>query len=521
MAGGKLSPRQKMINLMYLVFIAMLALNISKEVLTAFGLLNNKLEQANVAATERNNSFMASLATKATDAPEQYAALKEKADRVSVVSDEFDSFIESIKTEMKSTVEDATDYEVMDKSDFLDQKFFNADGLKDDGQAFLAAVNKYRTEMDAVIGSDYPDIKEYVDENFATDQVTDRDGVKIDWMNYNFERVPMVASLTKLTQMQADIKTTKSELLNLFLSGVQGELLSMDKYNTFMDAPKSAYYVGETFDGEILLGRTDATTVPKREELTLDGRPLQRDRDYTIDGGRIKLKIGAGGAGDHKIEGKLIYGEDGKEIEVDVNTGFATITKPNSAVISADKMNVVYRGVDNPMTVSIPGIPDNNVSASGAGLSRVSGSKYVMKPGQGREVTITASGTLPDGQRISTPATFRIKDIPRPTGTVSGEDGNGGAVRMPRSSLEIASIGAELLDFDFDLKLAVTSFSFKVSGQPTVVVNGRKLDDRAKAALRRAKRGETVQIFDIKAQIQGNSSYRLQRISPVFVELTN
>ena len=233
------------------------------------------------------------------------------------------------------------------------------------------------------------------------------------------------------------------------------------------------------------------------------------------------MKIGAGGAGDHKIEGKLIYGEEGKEFEVEVNTGFATITKPNAAVISADKMNVVYRGVDNPMTVSIPGIPDNKVSASGTGLSRVSGSKYMMKPGQGREVTITASGTLPDGQRISTPATFRIKDIPRPTGTVSGEDGNGGAVRMPRSSLEIASIGAALLDFDFDLNLSVTSFSFKVSGQPTVVVNGRKLDDRAKAALRRAKRGETVQIYDIKAQIQGNSGYKLQRISPVFVELTN
>ena len=173
------------------------------------------------------------------------------------------------------------------------------------------------------------------------------------------------------------------------------------------------------------------------------------------------------------------------------------------------------------MTVSIPGIPDNNVSASGNGLTRVSGSKYSMRPGQGREVTITASGTLPDGQRISTPATFRIKDIPRPTGTIRGEDGNGGAVRMQRNGLEIASVGAELLDFDFDLSLQVTSFSFKVSGQPTVVVNGRKLDDRAKAALRRAKRGETVQIFDIKAQISGNSGYKLQRISPVFIELTN
>ena len=81
-------------------------------------------------------------------------------------------------------------------------------------------------------------------------------------------------------------------------------------------------------------------------------------------------------------------------------------------------MNVVYRGVPNPMTISIPGIPNNKVSASAPGLNKQSGSKYVMNPGTGRTVTITASGTLPDGQRISTKSEFRIKDIPRPTGAI-------------------------------------------------------------------------------------------------------
>ena len=235
----------------------------------------------------------------------------------------------------------------------------------------------------------------------------------------------------------------------------------------------------------------------------------------------MKLNINAGAAGDHKIEGNLIFLQDGKEVEIPVSSSFATITKPNSAVISADKMNVVYRGVENPMTVSIPGIPDNKVTASGSGLSKVSGSKYVMRPGGGREVVITASGTLPDGQRISTPSTFRIKDIPRPTGTIRGEDGNGGCVRMQRQGLEIASIGAILPDFDFDINLNVTGFKFKVSGQPTVVVNGRKMNEQAKGALRRAKRGETVQIFDITANIANNSGYKLKKISPVCIELTN
>jgi gliding motility-associated protein GldM len=169
------------------------------------------------------------------------------------------------------------------------------------------------------------------------------------------------------------------------------------------------------------------------------------------------------------------------------------------------------------MTISIPGIPDNKVSASASGLTKRKGSNYVMNPGTGRAVTITASGTLPDGQRISTKSEFRIKDIPRPTGAIRGETGS---VRMPRRNLEISTIGAVLEDFDFDLNLKVSGFKFKVPGQPTVSVNGDKLDSRAQAALNRAKRGDAVQIFDIQAEITNNKSYKLKKVSPVVVEIT-
>ena len=529
MAGGKLSARQKMINLMYLVFIAMLALNMSKEVLSAFGLLNKKIDSANVAATERNNAFMDNLATKASDEPEQYAAVKAKADEVSTISSDLDSYISKMKSDMMGSLKpgDAEDYEVQDKPDFLDRLFFGSDKLKPEGQAFVDKMNDYRSKMTSVLSDSalakvqgIEDIKKAIDANFNTKQVENRDGKKIDWLKYNYEGFPLVASVTKMSQLQADIKTTRSELLSKMLAGTQSAALSFKNYNTFLDVPKSAYYPGEKFEGAILLGRTDASTQPKRVELTLDGRKLTESQ-YTIQGGRVVLNISSGGAGDHKIGGSLFYGEGGDEIEVPVEAGFATITKPNSAVIAADKMNVVYRGVTNPMTVSIPGIPDNKVTASGTGLTKVSGSKYNMKPGGGRTVTITASGTLPDGIRISTPAEFRIKDIPRPTGTIRGEDGDGGCVRMQREGLTKSSIGATLIDFDFDLSLNVTGFSFKVSGQPTVKVSGRKLNSQASGALKRAKRGETVQIFDISANIATNSGYKLKKISPICIELTN
>lgn len=525
MASGKLSPRQKMINLMYLVFIAMLALNMSKEVLSAFGLMNERLTDANQASTARNDAFMENLATKASEQPDQYGAVKANADQISQVSSEFTTYLEEIKSEMMKTVpaEDVQNYEVQDKADFLDQTFFQGDKLSAKGKEFVAKINEYRTTVLGVIGDSakYNDIVSDVERKFSTAEVTRlKDGKKVDWLKYHYEGFPLVASRTKITQMQADVKTTQSEILQTMLAAQQGAALSFTQYNTLLEQEKSAFYAGEPFKGGIVLGRKDPNTKPNRVELTLDGRPLTEDQ-YTIQNGKVMLNISAGSPGDHKIEGNLIFLQDGKEVEIPVSSSFATITKPNSAVISADKMNVVYRGVDNPMTISIPGIPDNKVSASAAGLSRASGSKYVMRPGQGRTVSINARGTLPDGTGVNTTTEFRIKDIPRPTGTIRGEDGNGGCVRMQRQGLEISSVGAMLPDFDFELNLRVSGFSFKVSGQPTVKVNGTKLNEQAKSALRRARRGETVQIFDINANIANNSGYKLKKISPVCIELTN
>ncbi|CAM3267771.1 gliding motility protein GldM [Aequorivita lipolytica] len=524
MAGGKLSPRQKMINLMYLVFIAMLALNMSKEVLSAFGLLNQKISDANVATSQRNTSFMEGLAVKANDEPSQYAAVKAKADEISRISDDFDTYISNIKSASIENIEDPSDYEVMDKPDHFNNLFFTGGKYKEGGQEFLNKMDKYRTEMMAVLSdtalakvAGIEDIKKSIESNFSTAEVTNRDGKNVAWLNYNYEGFPLVASLTKLTQIQADIKTTKSEVLQRMLAGQQAAALSFSNYSTLLETSKSAYYSGEKFDGSIVLGRTDESTKPSKAELTLDGRKLVEGTDYTFEGGRVKMNVSAGSPGDHKIEGTLFYGEGGELTPVEVNRSFATISLPNSAVIAADKMNVVYRGVDNPMTVSIPGIPDNKVNASAAGLSKISGSKYVMRPGAGRTVIISANGTLPDGKPVGSKSEFRIKDIPAPVGAIRGETG---IVRMERGGLEISSISAVLPDFDFDVNLNVTGFSFKVSGQPTVRVNGTKLDGAAKGALRRAGRGETVQIFDINANVSG-SGVMLKKTSPVIIELTN
>jgi gliding motility-associated protein GldM len=482
--------------------------------------MNERLVESNESAELRNKSFVDNLNLKAEEQPEKYESLKAKGQALDKLAHDFSGYIAELKTNMTASVDDAKEYESMDKGDFLDEHFFKGGKLKPEGEEFKSKIIEFR---EGVIGllegqKGMEDVIKSVKDKFNTDDVK-RGAGKVEWLDHNYKGFPLVASLTKMTQIQSDIKTTESEILGNMLQGTLSSEVSMTNYTTLMETSKSAYFNGEKFDGQIVLGRTDASTKPSRVELTLDGRKLS-DTQYEIEGGKVKLKVGTGGVGEHKIAGALFFAQDGEEVEVPVNSSFATVAKPNSATISADKMNVVYRGVKNPMTISFAGVPDNKVKASAQGLAKVSGSKYVMDATRikGREITINVSASLPDGGgNVGDKATFRIKDLPKPTGTVRGEDG---AVKMQRNSLEISTIGAKFDDFDFELPLRVTGFKFKVPGQPTINVSGSKLDSRAKAALRKAKRGSDVTIFDIKAKATGVSVI-LKKVSPIIVELTN
>ncbi|GAA3510066.1 gliding motility protein GldM [Aquimarina addita] len=504
-----------MINLMYLVFIAMMALNMSKEVLSAFGLMNEKLVASNTIATERNSAFMTGLEAKVGEQPAKYGPLKAKADTISALSDEFNAYVESIKADIIKSADDPEDYETMDKPDALDTKFFVSGKPTAAAGEFLEKIATYREGVVGAIRS----VKEVdgqvatnVETIFNTEDVKDRDGVSKNWLNYNFEGFPLVASLTKLTQMQADVKTTESKVLSALLAGQQTLDASATNYKAVVVPDKTAFFSGEKFTGKIVLARFDAGLKPTAVEV--NGKS-----EFEVQNGQIVLDFPAGNVGEREIKGELQFKEGDSIVKIPIESSYAVIPKPNSAVISADKMNVVYRGVKNPMTISIPGVP--SVSAKAPGLKSVGGAgKYVMDVTtvRAREVNISVSGKLPNGTSVSDSKKFRIKDIPRPIGTVRGEDG---AIKMSKSGLDKASIGAILPDFEFDIKLKVTNFKFKVEGQPTIPVNGGRLNSRAKSALKKAKRGSSVQIIDIKASLAGNSGYKLKKISPVIVELTN
>jgi gliding motility-associated protein GldM len=509
MAGGKETPRQKMIGMMYLVFIAMLALNMSKEVLSAFGFMNEKLTENNISTIDKNNQAYANLATKAVDQPEKFNALNTQALQIKTYSSDFYTYLEDLKTNMTADLDNKKDYESMDKTAFLDEYFFKGDKFTDDGNQFLAQINGFRTNLTNVLGENKK-FDNILVKRFSTNVVTNRDGKKVKWLDYRFKGFPLVASLTNLTQMQADIKNTEADIISNLLGGQLESEVSMTNYNGIVNLKKNAFYPGDKVEGTVVLGRYDPSLRPSR--VVLNGKSYDN-----FENGAVNLDLRAGSVGDRKIEGTIFFMENEVEVPVPFESSYSVISKPNSAVVSADKMNVVYRGLQNPLTISIPGVPANLVKASAPGLRKVKGSSYMISPKAGDKVTISVTGKLPDGKPIKTPKTFRVKDIPAAMGSVRGQYGT---VRMPKSGLVNTSVGAGLPDFLFDLNLQVTSFKVKVPGQLAIIVNGTKFNAAAKKALSKARRGDMINIFDIKAEIK-NNSYKLKKVLPVNIELTN
>ena len=525
MAGGNVSARQKMINLMYLVFIAMMAMNMSKEVLSAFGLMEEKFGTSNASTTDRNEKLLAELVTKGAENPAEFKVPAARAQQVKIATDKFYDYLETLKADViregKYKIDPKTGklpFESMDKTDILDEAWFTGDRLTKKGQEVMSKIDEYKKAINDILSTDesYRGQSESFNALFNTEKVSNKDGKKIDWLNYHFQGFPAIASYTKLTAMQNDVKVTESDMLSLFLGNIVSEATTLNNYQAIVLADKSAFFAGEKFQGRVVIGKY--ANVPPTK-LVVQGQEV--DLSKAIDSsGAASLDFNVGNVGEHEISGEFTFIENGKELPIPIVANYVVVPRPKQATISADKMNVVYRGVANPMTISFAGVPDNKVQASGNGLAPQGGGKYIMNPGKGKEVTINVTGTLDDGQKVTDQKTFRIKDIPAPTGEISGNLGNK-IIKLPKRNFEIGTVGAKLQDFVFDLPIVVTSFKIKVPGQPTVNVTGTKMNAQAKSAIKKARRGENVTIFDIKAKIQGNSKYNLKNVPPVIIEVTS
>jgi gliding motility-associated protein GldM len=499
-----------MINLMYLVFIAMLALNMSKEVLSAFGMMNEKFEASNETSKLTNEQMMSALDLKAVEAKGEFATAAITAHKVEAATKKFFDFVASAKEEVLKGVKQEDGklpYEQMDKADNLDNSWFSSAGYSNRGKEVMAAIETYKAEMKAALGTEkkYSNILNQVNKSLDVSPVENKDGIKIDFLDYHFKGFPAIASLAKLSAWQNDAKKAESDVISAALGKAAVQAASYSNYQAIVVLEKNAYFQGENVKGKVVLGRYDENT-----------KPTSFQGPGRLENGQAVISLTAGGVGEQKINGQFTFMEDGKSIPLKFAGNYVVVPRPNSATISADKMNVVYRGVINPMTISFAGVSDNNVTASGTGLTKGSGNgKYNMSPPQGNEVLISVTGKLPDGTSVTDKKTYRIKNIPAPQGAIAGTVGES---KGAKGRLAVSQITAVLPDFDFDVKFRVTQFTFKVSGQPSVVVNGDRVNKQCEAAMARAGRGDIVTISEIKTKIEGTNILP-RATSPAFYEI--
>lgn len=510
MAGGKLTPRQKMINLMYLVFIAMLALNMSKEVLSAFGLMDEKFEEVNAGAKKANEDMLKVLASKAEENANFKAAL-DQANRVKEISKTFYEYLETVKGEITKDfpLDEKTGklpYEAMDKSN-IDEKWFKGDGYSPKGNEIVGAFAKYLSDMKAVLGENVkltPIVRE-LDAKFSTKDVKDGEGVTKKYLDYHFKGFPAVATLSKLALTQNDIKKAEADIYQILLGKAAIETMSLKNFQAIVALDKNVYFQGEQVTGKVVIGKYDENV--KVASFKGPGK---------IVNGQAVISSTAGSIGEQNLNGSFTFMEDGKPVNLPFEGKYVVVPRPNNANISADKMNVVYRGLPNPMTISIAGISDNNVTASAPGLKNLGKGKYDLNPGAGTEVVINVTGKMTDGKSVTDKKVFRIKNIPAPLGAIGGTPG---VQKGAKSRLQASQISAILPDFLYDLKFRVTQFVFKVPGQASIVVNGDRLSPQCIAALARVSKGDQVTISDIKSKVDGAGSIDVKTAAPAIYEI--
>lgn len=516
MAGGKQTPRQKMVNLMYLVFIAMMALNMSKEVLSAFGLMNEKFESVNTASKDGNNNLFSALEGKAADNAAQYAGPLAEAKKVKTASQSMFDYIESLKSDITKEIERNENgklpYEAMDKGDAVDV-WFAGDGYSAKGNEIVKTMEDYKASMLAIVGKDrrYAPIATKINAAFSTADIKDGEGVTKKYLDYHFKGFPSIATLAKLSALQNDVKSVEQDVYNAFMGNTAAAAASMKNYKAIVITDKSAFFSGEPVTGKVVLGRYDESTVPTN--VVVNGSKVD------IANGMANFKFGAAGVGEHDIKGKFTFMEDGKAVDIDIEGNYVVVPKPNSATISADKMNSVYRGVTNPMTISFAGVSDDKVTASAPGLSKAGKAgtyNWNVTSVSGTETTVNVTAKLPDGSTVSDKKKFIIRDIPRPAASVRGllDQGKGNKNDFANSSVSVQFPG-----FVFDVTATVTSFEVYVPGSPGIIVQGSRFNDAAQKAISRAQRGDKITIQNVKTTLVGAAGYTMKGSSPFIWEV--
>ena len=444
------SPRQKMINLLYVVLMAMLALNVSTEVLEGFSVVEESLNRTTENATKENSSIYDSFAKQLQSNPEKVKAWFDKATSVKQMSDSLYNFAQELKVAIVKEADGKNGSldAIKNKEDLESAAHVMLAPGSDKGKALFNAINSYRTRIVSMVNN--ADEKAIIESNLSTIVPKNARSLGKNWQEYMFEGMPVAAAVTLLSKLQSDVRHAEGTVLHSLVANVDVKDIRVNKLTAFVIPESRTVMTGDRFVSRIVMAAVDTTQQP---EIYIGGRKVTLKNNI--------YEFAAGGVGEHSFSGYITMKDgNGSIIRRDFSQKYNVVAP--SATVSADLMNVLYAGFDNPISISIPGVPLQAVTASmtGGAFRSVGMGKFIAKPAAvGSNVTINVAAKGENGVRQVGKYTFQVRKLPDPIAYISlGTDRFKGGAIAKGALLGVNNLSAAIDDGLLDIKFNVTSF---------------------------------------------------------------
>jgi len=492
------SPRQKMINLMYVVLMAMLALNVSNEVLNGFAIMQESLNRTTENAAQENQAIYQDFEDQMAANPQKVREWYDKAMQVRQMSQQ----LYALAAELKQAI--ATE---ADGNDANPDNLQNKEDLEAANQVMLAPGRGRGEELKRAIESYRDGILTMVTDStkkahIASDLTTDVPNGILgkNWQEYMFEAMPAVAAVTMLTKLQNDVRNAEKEVLHTLVQNIDVKDIRVNALDAFVIPNSQTIVQGDRFTAHIVMAAIDTTQVP---EIYIGGRKVDLP-------GNVYETV-ASRTGDFTLSGYIqTINGNGDPIRRDFEQKY-TVVEP-SATVSADLTRMLYAGYDNPISISVPGVPLSKISASmtNGSLKPNGAGKYIAHPSQvGQDAVITVTSTNTGRPQTMGSFAFRVRKLPDPTPYIAVKDEQGNADRFKGGNMskkqlvEADGIGAAIDDGILDIGFKVVSFEtvfFDNMGNAVPIASdGDQFSARQKETFRKLTRNRRFYISHVVA----------------------
>ena len=500
----KVSPRQKMINLMYVLLMAMLALNVSSDVLVGFTLVDESLTKSTENAGKQNETIYSSLAASMEENPEKARIWYEKATEVKARSNSLYNLADSLKVCIAKKADGpAGDCTNLKKREDLEASTYVmlSPGNKG-GEILFNAIESYRGFLLEMVSDSA--LQKIIMTSLST-EVPRRDiSLLKNWQEYHFESMPAIAAITLLTKIQNDVRYVEGEVMHSLAKNIGLGDVRVNQLSAFVIPNSKTIVRGGNFSAQIVLAAVDTT---KRPQIFIGGKELTNSKgEYTINCGR---------SGDYTLNGYMLVDDgSGKDNKYEFSQKY-TVIDP-SATVSATMMNVFYAGYSNPVSISVPGVPSNRISANisqGSGTIKSDGKGgYIVIPNKvGEEIKINVTARNDDGRSQSMGEySFRVRKLPDPTPFIEYKDKDGhnqryrgGAPFSKQALMGTNGIGAAIDDGLLNIGFTVLSFEtvfYDNMGNAILLKSqGGSFTSQQKEMMRNLGRGKRFYISRVRA----------------------